>query len=119
MVEFVLEGESGSAVGEQTISRTGMDEYAFEVLYTSSYRRLVSQIYAMCGQLGRSAGLCAGGLCQRVAAPSDPRRGPLPGDLGAGDRLAVGHQSVASGLPSPPFSRSDLREGVALRAGGA
>lgn len=31
-----------------------MDEYAFEVLYTGSYRRLVSQVYALCGNLAEA-----------------------------------------------------------------
>jgi RNA polymerase sigma-70 factor (ECF subfamily) len=39
---------------EQTHSQAGMDERAFEVLYAHSYRRLVGQIYALCGDLAEA-----------------------------------------------------------------
>lgn len=51
MVELVLNADGGSALVERSFSRVGMDEQAFEDLYTSSYRRLVGQIYAICGNL--------------------------------------------------------------------
>jgi RNA polymerase sigma-70 factor, ECF subfamily len=39
---------------EQSFSRAGMDERAFDDLYAGSYRRLVGQIYAMCGDLAEA-----------------------------------------------------------------
>jgi RNA polymerase sigma-70 factor (ECF subfamily) len=51
MVDLVLDGDGGSALVERSSSRVGMDERAFDDLYTGSYRRLVGQIYAMCGNL--------------------------------------------------------------------
>ena len=51
---LVLDGDDRSVVVEQSTSRIGMDEHAFEQLYALSYRRLVSQIYAMCGDLAEA-----------------------------------------------------------------
>jgi RNA polymerase sigma-70 factor, ECF subfamily len=38
----------------QSRSSRGMDERAFDELYTASYRRLVGQTYAMCGNLAEA-----------------------------------------------------------------
>jgi RNA polymerase sigma-70 factor, ECF subfamily len=51
MVDLVLDGDSGPALVERSARRVGMDERAFDDFYTGSYRRLVGQIYAMCGDL--------------------------------------------------------------------
>jgi RNA polymerase sigma-70 factor (ECF subfamily) len=52
--EIVLDGDGRSAVVEQSTTRVGMDERAFEELYALAYRRLVSQVYAMCGDLAEA-----------------------------------------------------------------
>jgi RNA polymerase sigma-70 factor (ECF subfamily) len=39
---------------EQSFGRAGMDERAFDEFYARSYRRLVGQIYAMCGDLAEA-----------------------------------------------------------------
>lgn len=54
MVDLVLDGDGGAAVVHQTLSHAGMDQRAFEVFYARSYRRLVSQIFAVCGDLAEA-----------------------------------------------------------------
>ena len=51
MVDLAITRNGGAAVVDQSFTRAGMDERAFDELYTTSYRRLVGQIYAMCGDL--------------------------------------------------------------------
>ena len=41
-------------VVEQGIGQVGMDEQAFDEFYATSYRRLVGQVYAMCGDLAEA-----------------------------------------------------------------
>jgi RNA polymerase sigma-70 factor (ECF subfamily) len=41
-------------LGERSTSRVGLDERAFEELYALAYRRLVGQVYAMCGDLAEA-----------------------------------------------------------------
>ncbi len=43
-----------AAVVPRAFGRSGLDERAFDDLYTTSYRRLVGQIYAMCGDLAEA-----------------------------------------------------------------
>lgn len=43
-----------AAVAPRAFGRSGLDERAFDDLYTTSYRRLVGQIYAMCGDLAEA-----------------------------------------------------------------
>lgn len=42
------------AVAAPAFGRSGLDERAFDDLYSGSYRRLVGQIYAMCGNLAEA-----------------------------------------------------------------
>ena len=39
---------------EQGLGQVGMDERAFDEFYAASYRRLVGQVYAMCGNLAEA-----------------------------------------------------------------
>jgi RNA polymerase sigma-70 factor (ECF subfamily) len=41
-------------VATRAFGRSGLDERAFDDLYAGSYRRLVGQIYAMCGDLAEA-----------------------------------------------------------------
>jgi RNA polymerase sigma-70 factor (ECF subfamily) len=54
VVDLVLDGNGRSALGERSATRVGMDERAFEELYALAYKRLVGQIYAMCGDLAEA-----------------------------------------------------------------
>jgi RNA polymerase sigma-70 factor (ECF subfamily) len=51
VVELAIAREGGPVAVEAGSRRGGMDERAFDELYTTSYRRLVGQVYAMCGDL--------------------------------------------------------------------
>ncbi|GAA1853843.1 RNA polymerase sigma factor [Microlunatus capsulatus] len=52
--ELVADGDGGAAVDAPGTSRVGLDEHAFEELYALCYRRLVGQVYAMCGDLAEA-----------------------------------------------------------------
>jgi RNA polymerase sigma-70 factor, ECF subfamily len=54
LADLVLNGDGVSALVERSASAVGMDERAFEELYARSYRRLVGQVYAMCGNLAEA-----------------------------------------------------------------
>ncbi len=54
MVELAIARDGGSVVVAAGSRRAGMDERAFDELYTTSYRRLVGQVYAMCGDLAEA-----------------------------------------------------------------
>jgi RNA polymerase sigma-70 factor (ECF subfamily) len=54
VVDLAFNRDGGSALVEQSFSRAGMDEREFDEFYAGSYRRLVGQIYAMCGDLAEA-----------------------------------------------------------------
>ena len=51
---MALDRVGAPAVVEQSFGQVGMDERAFDEFYATSYRRLVGQIYAMCGDLAEA-----------------------------------------------------------------
>ena len=90
-----------------------MDEAAYDELYATSYRRLVAQIYTMCGNLAEAqdcvqeAFVGPGTSAARWIPTSIPR-------LGAHRRLPARGEPVASGrrglrAAGPGVRRLDLR----------
>jgi RNA polymerase sigma-70 factor (ECF subfamily) len=51
---MAIGGVGAPVVAEQGFSQAGMDEQAFDEFYATSYRRLVGQVYAMCGDLAEA-----------------------------------------------------------------
>ena len=54
MVDLALNGGGGSVALEQSFSDAGMDARTFDQFYATSYRRIVGQIYAMCGDMAEA-----------------------------------------------------------------
>jgi RNA polymerase sigma-70 factor (ECF subfamily) len=54
VVEVAWDRPAAPAVAAPVFGRSGLDERAFDDLYAGSYRRLVGQVYAMCGNLAEA-----------------------------------------------------------------
>jgi RNA polymerase sigma-70 factor, ECF subfamily len=54
VAELALDQEGASPWAEPTTRGQGMDESTFDEFYAASYRRLVGQIYGMCGNLAEA-----------------------------------------------------------------
>jgi len=108
-----------AAVVEPSARRVGLDERAFEELYTRSYRRLVGQVYAMCGNLAEAQDCVQEAFISawRHRSTLDLDRSPETWVRVAASRLAISRWRRARTALRPPdraLTRDQVHEpGVA------
>lgn len=104
---------AGRAVPAYARATRGMDAEAFDALYAGSFRRLVAQIYAMCGNVAEAQD-CVQEAFVRAwdrRRSLDPDQSPEAWIRTAAYRLAVSRWRRAQRALRPP-DRSQLKESM-------
>ncbi len=115
LVGLALKGDGVPALVERSADLVGMDESAFEQLYARSYRRLVSQVYAMCGDLSEAQDCVQEAFISawRHRRTLDVDRSPETWVRVAASRLAISRWRRARKALRPPdrtLTRDPLEE---------